>query len=106
MAKNDIILIDSIIEERKGLGLPSSDKGEVFEFLAMEQILKDYDLSKDELLQGSVDGKDDGGIDSFYIFVNGVLLTDEKDFAWPKSSCELTLYIITCKHETLLDKKS
>lgn len=98
MAKNDIILIDSIIEERKGLGLPSSDKGEVFEFLAMEQILKDYDLSKDELLQGSVDGKDDGGIDSFYIFVNGVLLTDEKDFAWPKSSCELTLYIITCKH--------
>ena len=98
MAKNDIILIDSIISDRIGQRMPSADKGEVFEFLACEQILKDFDLTKDEILSGSVDGKDDGGIDSIFIFVNGNLLTDINDFSWPKCSCEISVFIITCKH--------
>ena len=98
MAKNDIILIDSIISDRIGQRIPSADKGEVFEFLACEQILKDFDLTKDEILSGSVDGKDDGGIDSIFIFVNGNLLTDINDFRWPKCSCEISVFIITCKH--------
>lgn len=98
MAKNDIILIDSIISDRIEQRLPSADKGEVFEYLACEQILKDFDLTKDEILSGSVDGKDDGGIDSIYIFVNGNLLTDINDFSWPKCSCEISVFIITCKH--------
>ena len=44
MAKNDLILIDSIIEERVSNKLPSDKKDEVFEFLAYEQVLKEYDL--------------------------------------------------------------
>ena len=71
MAKNDIILIDSIISQRIKDRIPSENNGEVFEFMAYEQILKEYDLNKDEIIQGSVDGKDDGGIDAIYIFVNG-----------------------------------
>lgn len=98
MAKNDIILIDSIISDRIAQRIPSADKGEAFEFLALEQILKDFDLTKDEILSGSVDGKDDGGIDAIYIFVNGNLLLDVNDFSWPKRSCEISVYIITCKH--------
>ena len=34
MAKNDILLIDGIIEERKRLNIPSTDNGEVFEFFS------------------------------------------------------------------------
>ena len=41
------------------------------EFLALEQILKDEDLSFDEIMSGLVDGRQDGGIDGFYIFING-----------------------------------
>lgn len=98
MAKNDIVIIDHIIQERINHNLPSKDKGEVYEFLATEQILKDLDLSRDELLSGIIDGKDDGGIDSMYIFVNGNLLSDLTDFLWPKRHAEITVYVITCKH--------
>lgn len=98
MAKNDIILIDSIISQRIKDRIPSENNGEVFEFMAYEQILKEYDLNKDEIIQGSVDGKDDGGIDAIYIFVNGNLLSDIDEFIWPKRSCEISVYIITCKH--------
>lgn len=98
MAKNDIVIIDQIIKERIDQSIPSNDKGEVYEFLSNEQILKDLDLSGDEIISGIVDGKDDGGIDSFYIFVNGNLLSDKSDFSWPKRGAEITVYVITCKH--------
>jgi hypothetical protein len=49
MAKNDTILLDGIIAKRIEDSLPSKDKGEVFEYFAFEQILKDYDLSADEI---------------------------------------------------------
>ena len=77
MAKNDIVIIDHIIKERIDQSIPSKDKGEVYELLANEQILKDLDLSRDEILSGIIDGKDDGGIDSFYVFINGNLLSDD-----------------------------
>lgn len=98
MAKNDIVIIDYIIKERINQCIPSKDKGEVFELLANEQILKDLDLSRDEILSGIIDGKDDGGIDSFYVFINGNLLSDSTDFLWPKRHAEITIYVITCKH--------
>ena len=104
MAKNYVILIDNIIKDRIRDGVPSSDQGEVFEYLSAEQVLKDYDLKEDEILAGIVDGKDDGGIDSFYIFINGILLTDLSSFPWPRKSCEITLYIITSKHHETFEQ--
>jgi len=98
MARNDTVLLDGIIEERISEKNPSADKAEVFEYLAFEQILKEYDLSYDEIEYGWVDGRDDGGIDGFFIFVNGHLLQDVDEFVWPKKGSELKIWIITCKH--------
>lgn len=99
MAKNDLILLDGIIEEiLQGKVINDRECGEVFERLVMEQLLKDYDLSIEEIEYGIVDGRNDGGIDGFYIFVNGHLLIDIDTFQWPKANSELELYIITCKH--------
>lgn len=98
MAKNDKILIDGIIDERVENKIPSDKRDEVFEYFAFEQILKDYDLSHDELISGSVDGRNDGGIDGFYIFINGHLLVDLSKFNWPKTGSILEIWIITCKH--------
>ncbi|WP_336993848.1 AIPR family protein [Lelliottia amnigena] len=98
MARNDTILLDGIIDDRVSNKSPSNDRGTVFEYLALEQILKEYDLSAEEINHGWVDGKFDGGIDGFYIFVNGHLLVDVTDFSWPKTGSELTVWIITCKH--------
>lgn len=98
MAKNDKILIDGIIDDRIDLKLPSDKRDEAFEYFSFEQILKDYDLSNDELKAGSVDGRNDGGIDGFFIFVNGHFLSDPQSFNWPKTGSVLDVWIITCKH--------
>lgn len=98
MAKNDMLLIDSIIEERIAKKLPSEKKDEVFEFLVYEQVLKEYDLSVDEIRSGSVDGRNDGGIDAIYILVNGHLISDIKSSLLPKANANLEVYFFTCKH--------
>jgi hypothetical protein len=98
MAKNDSILVDGIIDERIALKIPSDKRDEAFEYFAFEQILKDYDLSSDEILSGGVDGRNDGGIDGFFITINGHLLSDPESFNWPKSGAVLDVWIITCKH--------
>lgn len=98
MAKNDVILLDGIIDDRIEIKLPSDRRDEAFEYLAFEQILKDYDLSSDEILHGSVDGRNDGGIDGFFILVNGHMLIDVESFTWPRSGAQLEIWIITCKH--------
>jgi len=98
MAKNDKILIDGIIDDRIEIKLPSEKRDEAFEYFSFEQILKDYDLSTDELKNGSVDGRNDGGIDGFFIIVNGHYLSDPLSFNWPKTGSILEVWIITCKH--------
>lgn len=98
MAKNDLILIDSIIEERVSKKLPSDKKDEVFEFLVYEQVLKEYDLSADDIKAGSVDGRNDGGIDAIYILVNGHLISDVKNSLLPRANANLEVYFFTCKH--------
>lgn len=100
MAKNDPILVDGIIEQRCSDGVPSNNVGEVFELFALEEILKDYDLTTDELSAGWIDGRDDGGIDGCYLFVNGHLLEDASDFIWPRSHASIEVWLITCKHHS------
>lgn len=95
MAKNDAILLDGIIQEQmSGRGL---DKGENFEIFAFEQILKSFDLTQQEMEHGWVDGKDDGGIDGFYTFVNGSLVVNAEKFFWPKKNVNIEIFIINCK---------
>lgn len=98
MAKNDRLLLDGIIDDRVASRLPSEKRDEAFEYLAFEQILKEFDLSSDEILYGSIDGRRDGGIDGFFLFVNGHLLQDVESFVWPRSNSELRLVLISCKH--------
>jgi hypothetical protein len=98
MAKNDKLLLDGIIDDRVAMRLPSENRDEAFEYLAFEQITKDFDLSSDEIASGTVDGRGDGGIDGFFLLVNGHLLQDPESFVWPRTSSELVLNLITSKH--------
>lgn len=100
MAKNDLVLLDGILDEYISKALPSGKADEVFEYLATEQILKDYAFSKEQLMSGSVDGRNDGGIDEFFVLVNGHLAENIPADYWPKSNAELEVYIITCKHDS------
>lgn len=97
MAKNDVVLIDSLLQQMHTMA-PAADVGEHFERFVLEQILKNFDLSKEEVDFGWTDGSHDGGIDGFYVLINGRLLTDPTDFSWPKTGAEIHVFLITCKH--------
>lgn len=99
MAKNDLTLLDSVLDEYIHNHIPSEKPDEVFEYFSVEQILKDYAFTKEELLQGSVDGRNDGGIDEFFILVNGHMAESILDDYWPRSCAELDVYVFTCKHD-------
>jgi hypothetical protein len=88
MARNDTILIDGILDDRVAERLPSDRRDEAFEYFAFEQVLRDADLSRDEIEAGWIDGRDDGGIDGLFILVNGHPLTDPGSFVchWARTS--------------------
>lgn len=77
---------------------PETAVGELFERFVLEQILKNFDLSIEEIDFGWTDGSLDGGIDGFYVLINGRLLTDPTDFLWPRTGAEIQVYLITSKH--------
>lgn len=99
MAKNDVVLIDSVLQQLHAAA-PNVEVGEHFERFVLEQVLKNFDFSKEEIEFGWTDGSHDGGIDGFYVLVNGRLLTDPTDFAWPRSGADIQVFLITCKHHS------
>ena len=96
MARNDIVLVDALLKKRS-VGANARDAGELFERFVIEEVLKSYDLSGDEIEAGWIDGAHDGGIDAFYTLINGRPLVDPSDFPWPKSSADIKVILFTCK---------
>jgi hypothetical protein len=58
---------------------------DAFERFAVTQLRKPQELASAELEAGLVDGTKDGGIDAFYVFLNGVTLTPDHPFLDPTS---------------------
>ncbi|CAN7472714.1 AIPR family protein [Variovorax paradoxus] len=97
MAKNDAILLDGIVDEK--MKAEFRDRGEAFELLAFEQILKSFDLTQEEVDAGWVDGRNDGGIDGFFTFLNGILVRNIESQIWPRKGAAIDIWIISCKHK-------
>jgi hypothetical protein len=90
MSKNDLIILDSILEQMKIPGLSYEENFELFSF---EQILKGYDLSYDEIFNGKVGDKYEIG---FFNFVNDELLEEYDDVSGVKKS-SMTSFLILAK---------
>jgi hypothetical protein len=108
MAKNDRVLIDGILEDRTARGIPSADRGEAFELFVFEQLLKTADLSLEQVESGWVDGDDDGGIDGFFVFVNGHIAPDITAVKALRRA-DVHVWLISTKHhdtfkQTVVDK--
>lgn len=100
MSTNDALLLDQLVIQQHasvGNGL-SSD--EFFEFFAAEQILKDDDLSYEEIADGIVDGGGDGGVDSCFFFINNKLYNDDFDIESQRKGAQLRLVMIQSKNTT------
>lgn len=106
MTSNDVIVLDSILEQKKKQMANSLSDSDYFELFTFEQSLKDYDLTYDELKSGKIGGADDGGIDGFFIFINGELIDDDTDLNEFKKNPLLELYLIQAKREASFSEKT
>lgn len=97
MTTNDQLILSDLLQQRKADIAQDMDESKFFELFASEQILKDIDLSWDELEEGIVGAGGDGGIDSIYFFINGTLIHEDTDFSNFKGDINFLLYIIQAK---------
>ena len=66
--------------------------------LAIDTVLRNYELSMDELEDGWVDGGDDGGIDGFYVFIDGNFLSDQFELKYVRHEPYIEVYVLTIKY--------
>lgn len=97
MAMNDRIILDEVLKQRQSEVGPNADPSDFFELFTAEQILKDFDLSYDEIESGLVGGGSDGGIDGIYLLVNGELVQEDPDYGHLRKDITLDLIIIQSK---------
>ena len=97
MAENDQQVLSLILNSQRAR-YPDLSEADFFEQFCAEQILKDYDLSVEDIQCGIVDGEHDGGADSVYAFVNGELIPEESFDSSPfKKDVSIELHIIQSK---------
>jgi hypothetical protein len=91
MSDLDIRALEANFEGWKRERAPHLANDKAFERYCVEQILKDADLSDEEVDSGLLGGSDDGGVDAFYFFINRTLILDETEIPDPAITAELVL---------------
>ncbi len=98
MTNNQILLSECINQEFSESNL-FSKKDDFFEYFSATQILKNYNLSDDEIIAGLTGGGLDGGCDAIYLFLNGDLITaDQIDSLNATKGSTLTFIVIQSKN--------
>src|SRR5260370_38448741 len=92
MSQWDIKGLETNFEGFRKDRYPSLPVSEAFERFAIRQVLKDADLSDDEIESGIFAGQDDGGVDSLYFFVNRRLVSDGTFLPDEALSAELLIF--------------
>lgn len=101
MSKNDQILLGELLKQEAAEFQESFTDSEFFEFYTAVQILKEYELSYDEIKAGIAGESLDGGADSVYVFVNGDLIKEDSNVKEKyKRNPDIELVIIQSKKET------
>lgn len=104
---NETVLIDQYLQSRQDARDTPLADDVAFEFLAAQSVLRDYQLSDEEIELGRVGGGMDGGIDGFYTFLDGVLLDEDAEVfsdgfkaADVRRHIEIDVWIVQAKRET------
>lgn len=97
MVSNNRIILERLLEQQNAELAPDVPDWRFFELFTAGVILKNYDLSYDEIESGQVGGGGDGGIDCIYGFINGELIADDAEVVDPKREVTLELVVIQSK---------
>ena len=86
MADNELVLLDQVLAQRQSERLVPIRDDEAFELFSSEQIMRERDISPEEIAAGIVGGGDDGGLDAICVFLADVpdvladvLVTEDSD---------------------------
>ena len=109
MTNQKTILLTALIKQLKDDVAPEMKIDDYFEIFSNEQILKEYDLSYEEIMRGTIGSGGDGGIDGLFLFANEILIDVNEDLPKIKGSLKIDLFIIQSKNtsgfsEDVLDK--
>jgi hypothetical protein len=109
MSENDRVLLDGVLARLRTESAAELREDEFFEAFLAQQVMWEKDLSWDELMSGVMGGGGDGGIDCFYTFCNGTLISSENFSTIFKGSVKFELFILQAKRsasfsETAIDK--
>jgi hypothetical protein len=74
---NDHVILQQVIRSRCAEADNELSEAEYFEIYSASEILKDHDLTYDDIKYGIVGDGGDGGIDSIFTFLNGELLKED-----------------------------
>lgn len=106
MSGNDKIILEQYIEEQRKAIEPTAKKAEFFEFFVASQILKDHDLSIEEIQAGIVGQGGDGGIDSIHVFANSELIYEDTDLTHLKKGTAIEVVITQAKTGDTYDEQA
>jgi hypothetical protein len=96
----DKVVLEEVLKQQKQERAPKLSADKFFEVFCVDQILKDFDLTYDNINSGIFDGPNDGGIDWAYLFVNRVIVNvDEENALPPKGDLEFLLVVGQSKNE-------
>lgn len=104
MTNNDQISLDQILGEERTARARGLKESEFFEIYVAEQVLKNFDLSDDEIESGLIGATHDGGIDGIYTFANGELVQDDFDHSALKKGILIEVVIIQSKTSNGFDE--
>jgi hypothetical protein len=94
---NDQVVLDKILADTKHSSGGTFTDAEWFELFSATSILKDQDLTFEEIQAGIVGAGLDAGIDSFYTFLNGELLREDTPFNGGQKHNSIDVIIIQSK---------
>lgn len=94
---NDQIILEQIVKEKCAESGDGMSLSEYFEIYSASQILKDFDLTYDDIKYGIVGDGGDGGIDSIFTFLNGELIKEDSEINYSQKKSEIELVLIQSK---------
>ncbi len=95
---NDQIILAQIIQERCAESSDELSLTEYFEIYTASEILKDHDLTYDDITYGIVGYGGDGGVDSIYTFLNGELIKEDTEINSKQKKNHVELVVIQSKN--------
>ena len=93
-------LVDAVFNERRAAYDPGLKADDAFELFCADVILTTHDPSIEDISDRIVDGSQDGGVDSIFIYVNRVLVAEDTELGNFKFPVEVELVAIQSKNES------